>query len=341
MIDDVFLRQVPPALKAGIEDGTLSVHGSVLRHANGQIAGFLQETGGLSKLVGLAMGGPTAPLRLIGDTLKIVQNEQIKHGIMHLQQSVAMLNQLGIASVALGAVGIGVSAVGFAVMSRKIDGLREQVAALGEKLDAIHADVRAIDLTLVADQLQQLRGLARSVDAGWTMSADGARRSWRTDASEARQLHDFFEGRAERLLADRPLAVIEAAPLLDASATASALRVSALALSGETAAAIGVAQDDAARLERLTGGVGAADLARDWLTKPDRLQSPGSDAAGLALTQATSEARAAASTLRNREAVAATRALPLMALEGKGMTARDWLGAARDEAASPLLLMEA
>ena len=301
MIADVFLRQVPAALQAGVADGTLSVHGSILRRANGQIAGFLQETSGLSKLVEAAASGPLAPLRMIGNTVQVVQNEQIKHGIMQLQQSVAMLNQLGIASVALGAVGIGVSAVGFAVMNRKIDGLRDQVAALGERLDAIQADIRAIDLTLVADRLKQLRGLARSIDAGWAMSGEGARLSWRDDAGEARRLHDFFEGRAEQLLTDRPLAVIEAAPLLDASAMASALRVSALALSGETAAAIDVAQGDAIRLERLTGGVGAIDLARDWLARPDRRQAPGSDAAGAALAQATSEARAAASTLRSRE----------------------------------------
>lgn len=338
MITDVFLREIPPLLRANSE---LKLYGSVLRHADGRIAGFLQETSGLSKIAEMVASGPMAPVKLVGDVLTIVQNEQIKSGTARLEQGVALLNQLGVANLAVSAVGIGVSAVGFAVMNRKIDRVRDEVRALGEKLEAVHADVRAIDLTLVADRVKQLRGLARSVDNGWTMSDEGARSSWRNDAGEARRLHDFFEGRAEQLLADQPLAVTEATPLLDASAMASGLRVATLALSGEMVAAINVAREDAVRLEQLTGGIGAADLARGWLAQPQWQRPSGSDAAGDALALATREARATAATLRAREAVAATRAAPLLALDAKGLRARGWLGAARAEENAPLLLMEA
>lgn len=341
MTGDMFLRQVPAGLQAEYDGGALKIYGSSLRHADGRIAGFLQETSGLSKIAEAMASGPAAPLKLVGDTVRVVQNEQIKGGIARLQLSITMLNQLQLTNLALGAAGIGISTVGFGMISRKIDGVQDEVRALSQKLEAMHADVRTIDLKLVGDRLKQLLGLARSVDSAWAMSDEGARISWRDDAGEARRLQDFFEGRAEQLLTDQPLAVMEATPLLDASAMASALRVGALALAGETSAAITVAQEDAKRLERLTGGIGAADLARAWLALSELPQAPGGAVAGDELAMAITEARAAAVTLRAREAIAARRAGPLMALEAKGVPPRMWLWAARAEEEVALLLLEA
>lgn len=341
MIGELFLRQIPAALEAGIRSGQLDVYGSTIRNvANGQIAGFLQETSGLSKIVGLVGNGPVAPMKLIGTGIQIVQNEQIKSGLLAVQQGVAILNQLQIANLALGAAGIGVSVIGFAVMSKKIDGVREDVRALNGKLDRL-LDEFARDRTEKLDEmLDRLHGLAERIDTRWSMSVDRAEIGWHRDADEADNIGNFFTGRARRLLDARPTAIKEATPLLDASAMASGLRVGALAQSGETMAAIGVAREDAGRLERLTGGIGAADLARAWMAAPEWQSAPGSNAAGDALLLATTEARAIAMTLRSREAAAVTRAAPLIALEAKGIRARDWLSAAREEHHAPLLLME-
>lgn len=341
MIAEQFLRQIPLALQAAYERGEVTLWGSVLRHSNGQIAGYLQETSGLSKVVELVSSGPAAPLKLIGGTIQIVQNEQIKHGLAAVQRSVALLNQLQVANLALGAAGIGVSMVGFAVMNAKIDAVQGEVRALGERIEAIRAEVRSIDLQVVRDRVKQLRGLARSIDQRWSMSDEGARIGWRDDAGEARRLHDFFEGRAEQLLTAAPTAIANATPLLDASTMASGLRVAALALSGESRTAINVAHEDTARLERLTGRIGAADLTRAWMSSPDWQAAPGSEAAGHALDRAIADARVTAASLRQREATAATRAAPLQALAAKGLHPRDWLGAARAEEDAPLLLMEA
>lgn len=342
MSAELFLRQIPAALEAGIRSGQLDVYGSTIRNvANGQIAGFLQETSGLSKIAGLVGGGPAAPLKLIGSGIQIVQNEQIKSGVAAVQQGVAMLNQLQVANLALSAAGIGVSAIGFAVMSAKIDGVRDEVRALGNKLDRLLDEFARDRTEKLDDMLNALRGLAQRIDSRWSMSADKAEVGWHRDADEADTLGNFFSGRARRLLDARPTAIAEATPLLDASAMASGLRVGALALSGETAAAISVARDDSGRIERLTGGIGAADLARAWMALPAWQSAPGSEAAGNALALATTEARAAAASLRAREATAATRAAPLLALEAKGLHARDWLAAARGEQDAPLLLMKA
>lgn len=340
MTSEVFLRQIPAALEAGIRSGQLDVYGSTIRNvANGQIAGFLQETSGLSKIVSLAGSGPFAPLKLVGQGIQIAQNQQIKHGLAVVQQGIATLNQLQIANLALGAAGIGVSAVGFAVMNARIDGVRDEVRGLGVKLDRLLDEFARDRTERVDDMIDGLRGLAHRIDSRWAMSTDTAESGWHRDADEADTLGNFFSARARRLLDARPDAVAEATPLLNASAMASGLRVGALALSGEIAAAISVARDDAARLERLTGAIGAADLARAWLAAPAWQAAPGSEDAGHALTRASTEARALAATLRAREAVAVTRAAPLLALEAKGVHPREWLGAARAEKDAPVLLM--
>lgn len=340
MIADIFLREIPAALEAGIRSGQLDVYGSVIRNvSNGQIAGFLQETTAMSRIASLVSSGPTAPLQLIGSGIQIVQNEEIRTGISILQQGVAMLNQLQIANLALGAAGIGVSAIGIAVMSRKIDGVRADVRALDGKLDQL-LDQFARDRTeRLDDMLDRLRGLAEDIDTRWSMSAERAAMGWQRDADEAGSLGGFFAGRARRLLDARPDAVLEAAPLLDACAMASGLRVGALAMSGETPAAVRVARDDAARLEGMTGAIGAADLARAWLASSPWRAEPGSNAAAESLALVSARARSAANSLRLREAAVATRAAPLVALDARGVQARDWLGAAREEQEAPVLLL--
>ncbi|MCR8526219.1 hypothetical protein WB334_25170, partial [Escherichia coli] len=58
MIGQVFLRGVPAALQAGVESGAFGVYGSVIRDcATGQIRGYLQETGLLGRLAGMAYDG--------------------------------------------------------------------------------------------------------------------------------------------------------------------------------------------------------------------------------------------------------------------------------------------
>ncbi|WP_288414971.1 hypothetical protein [uncultured Novosphingobium sp.] len=342
MIADVFLREIPAALQAGIRSGQLDVYGSVIRNvSNGQIAGFLQETSALSKVAALVNAGPAAPLQLVSAGVQILQNEQIKTGISAVQQSLAVLNELQIANLALGAAGIGVTAVGFAVMSKKIDRVREDVRVLDGKLDRLLDEFARDRTEKLDDMFDRLRGLAERIDMRWSMSGDRAALGWQHDADEVDRLSTFFAGRARRLLDARADTVIEATPLLDAFAMASGMRIGALALAGETQAAVQVARDDAARMEQMTGRIGAADLARAWLESSQWQAAPGSDAAGEALALASTHARSAATTLRAREAVAATRASPLLALESQGMLARDWLGAAREEQEAPLLLMTA
>lgn len=339
---ELFLRQIPSALEAGIQSGQFGIYGSTIRNVtNGQIAGFLQETSGLAKIADLAAGGPMAPLKLISSGIQIVQNEQIKNGISAVQQGIMMLNQLQLANLAMGASGIGISVLGFGIMNRKIDGVRKDVRALDGKLDRLLEEFARDRTERLDEMLDRLLGLAERIDMRWNMSTQKAEIGWHRDADEADHLGNFFTGRARRLLDAQPTAVSEVTPLLDASAMASGLRIGALALSGEAAASISVAQDDAGHLQRLTGGIGAVDLVRSWMATSDWQAAVASDAAASTLQQISAEARTDARNLRDRELMAATRAAPLVALEAKGIHAREWLAAAREEQDVPLLLLQA
>lgn len=216
---------------------------------------------------------------------------------------------------------------------------RSFMRALDGKLDQLLDEFARDRTEKLDDMIDRLRGLAERVDMRWDMSTDKAEIGWHRDADEADNLGNFFSGRARRILDARPYAIAEATPLLDACAMASGLRIGALALSGEMAAAISVAQDDALKLERLTGSLGAADLARSRIAAPDWKTAPGTEAAVNALALMATEARNAAAALRAREAVVLSRAAPLISLKAKNAHAREWLGAAREEKEAPLLLM--
>jgi hypothetical protein len=66
---------------------------------------------------------------------------------------------------------------------------------------------------------------------------------------------------------------------------------------------------------------------------------PGTQAWFEALTQARKLTMPDTIRVREREIAAATRAAPLIAIEAKGISARDCLAAAREETALPLLVM--
>ena len=167
LIGDVFLRQVPDTLTFGVYSGKYQVFGSIIRSvANGRIVGHLQEAGGLGKVAGLVGSGPLAPLKLAAEGIKIVQNEQIKAGIGQLQAGVETLQHLQIASLALGAAGIGVSVVGFAILGRKIDRVREDVSALGDRIGLLSAEVKALRRDLVEADLRKLKSLSEAMDEG-------------------------------------------------------------------------------------------------------------------------------------------------------------------------------
>jgi hypothetical protein len=90
-------------------------------------------------------------------------------------------------------------------------------------------------------------------------------------------------------------------------------------------------------METLTGAIGTANLVRERLRQANVCM--GTPEWSSALKIAAAEATPTAARLRQREASAATLGAPLKELEERGIRARDWLAAARQEEDVPLLLM--
>lgn len=339
LIGSVFLRQAPDALVIGLRTGEYQVFGSLIKSTlDGRIVGHLQEAGGLGKLAGLVGSGPLAPVKLLTEGVKIVQNEQIKAGIGQLQAEMATLQHLQVAGLALGAAGIGVSVVGFAILGRKIDRVREDISALGDRIDLASAEAKAVRRDLVEADLRKLKSLSEAMDEGWLLSPASAERQWHGVAEEASYLAIAFEQRSGRLLDNGATGLPEAEPMLDALSLAAGLHVAARAAAGEERAAHAAVAKGARAVETLTGRLGVADLAREQV----RVWSvePGTAEWGHALGRATETARPIVSVMREREAAAATRGATLSEMDRRGVRARDWMEAARDAQDSEVLVMQ-
>lgn len=336
----IFLRTIPEHLVQGVDSGLYRVFGSVIRDvATGKGVGFLQEAAPLaSVLLNGASLGPIGAAADIGlGVVQVVQNEAIKSGIARLQDAVGMLQGLGIVNLALGATGIGVSVAGFAVMSAKIDGVKRAVHGLADQIETVSAKIDALQQDAIDVDFAELKSLAKSFDEAWQLGAEAAVRRWHDVARGALSQQSRFELRADRVLNGAPHHYLEADPFLDAVSLASALRVAALAACDESLAAREAAADGARSIERLTGGLGLADLSRALLAKTSA--QPGSLDWTLAQAAANQSMRPIAVKIRQREAAAITRAAPLVALEDRAIRPREWLEAARSEATSPVLFM--
>lgn len=335
----IFLRELPEHLLKGVASGEYQLFGSVVREvANGQIVGFLQEAAPLAPMaVSGALGGPLGIVQAAASGLELVQNEAMRAGIARLEEAVGVLQHLGAASVALSATGLGVSIAGFAIMSAKIDCVQRAVHDLSDQLEIVSAKIDALQRDAIDVDFAELKSLSKSFDEGWQLAADAASRRWQDVARGALSQQSRFELRAARALSGASPSYRGADAFLDAISLASALRVAALAACDEPTAASEAAADGARSIERLTGGLGLADLTREAMAANTAL--PGSLSWTLAQAVANQDMRPVALKIRQREAAAITRAAPLVALEARSIRPHAWLEAARSESNLPVLFM--
>ncbi|MFN7089533.1 MAG: hypothetical protein ACK4P4_03150 [Allorhizobium sp.] len=342
MAGQIFLRTIPEHLVQGVNSGLYKVFGSVVRDvATGKGVGFLQEAAPLASMaMNGASLGPVGVAAEVGiGVAQVAQNELIKAGVARLEQAVGVLQGLGIANLALGATGIGVSIAGFAVMSAKIDGVKCAVHGLADQIETVSAKIDALQRDAIDIDFAELKSMSKSFDEAWQLGDDAAARRWHDVARGALSQQSRFELRADRVLNGAPHHYLEADPFLDAVSMASALRVAALAACNESSAAREAAADGARSIERITGGLGLADLSRGVLAKTGAL--PGTLDWTLAQATANQSMRPIALKIRQREAAAITRAAPLVELEKRAIRPREWLEAARSETNSPVLFMPA
>jgi len=367
------LSHASTELRNYVATGKVGIFGSVIRATrNGEIIGYLQETAATFQLLALAnpATAPAAAISLVGsalhslfDTNRTVHRmekgvgrleegmtrveagidrietklDEMDSGIDRANAGIDVLNSLGVANLAVSAAGVGISVAGFAVISAKIDGVRRAVEGLSEQVLAISAKIDAVRQDMIDAEFSELRSLAKLMDEGWLLADSGrAAKQWHEVAFEAQSLQDKFEMRAGYLLGSLD-GYIVADPMLDAFALASGLRVAALAACNESEAARLAANDSSRTIDRLTAGIGAADLVRFRLEGSGI--EPGSPEWALGIAQIGEDVRPLARKIREREAALATRAAPLSAVEAKGVKPSEWLRAAHEEKEAPVLVM--
>jgi len=335
---DLFLRTIPPLLREGVKSGQMRVFGSVIRNAaNGQIVGFLQEAAPLASLLGNTTAAPLLVATLGLDVAKLVQGEVIRAGVGRIEEGIKTLASLGVSNLALTGANLGVSVVGFAVIAaqihnlkRSVDGISDQIGSVSSKIDQLQRD--AIDADFV-----EAEALSRAYEEGWRLSDQGADGRWRNVAESALGLQVRFEMRAGRVLADGVEQYAVADPFLDALSLANGLRVAALSACNEGTAAELASAEGARSLERLTGGIGLADLTRSETRK--MVSAAGTTRWALEQVKANIAVRDTVQRIRLREAFAATRAAPLAELKRRGVSPRDALAEAREETECPMLFL--
>ena len=339
----IFLRSIPEHLIQGVDSGAYRIFGSVIRDvATGKGVGFIQEA---APLASMALNGASSlgPVGMVAEValgvVQVAQNEAIRAGVARIEQAVSVLQGLGIANLALGATGIGVSVAGFAVMSAKIDGVKRAVHGLADQIETVSAKIDVLQQDAIDVDFAELKSLSKSFDEAWQLGNEAAVRRWHDVARGALSQQSRFELRADRVLSGTAQNYLSADPFIDAISLASALRVAALAACDESVAAREAASDGARTIERLTGGLGLADLSQTVQLKTTA--QAGTLDWALAQAAATQSMRPIALKIRQREAAAVTRAVPLTALESRNIQPRKWLEEARAESASPILFMPA
>jgi len=338
LIESLVMRGIPEAARAGLENKTLHLFGSVIRRADGTIAYHLQEAAPLAKM---ALGGanhlnvPLQGLNAVSSIVNNVQTEIVRQGVARVQHGVELLQQMGLANLALSGAGLGVSVAGFAVINHKLNtiaarlgGVEDGLSQIGAKLDAVRADQeRAV--------VSRLRALANLFEESWNLTdTSRAESSWTRVYHDGADLEEHILDRVGAEL--RNTAALPAAEAhLDALALVSGLRIAAQLAAGEVESARDVERRSISRMLGLTGSIGLADLLLPALADVE----PGTPAWELARAERAEELRPTIIRLRQRESLMATRTTFLPLLERHGATPREWLQWARSEQETPLLTL--
>ncbi|PZQ50400.1 MAG: hypothetical protein DI556_07545 [Rhodovulum sulfidophilum] len=316
------LFEVPPALAAGLANGSIQRFGAILKSAEtGRIVAHMQETGlGPTLLWRMADFSAGGPLGLVGQAVQVVQNEQIKAAI-------GVLHQLQLSNMILSGVGIGISAAGFAVVTAKIARLQKGVDDLRDAAERIEREMARGKEDRLDRDLSRLDTACRQVDEAWLLR-DGERQ-WQ-DA--ARALHerqgDFYAmamRERDRHGADTRLFEL----LVEAWLLATSTRVSAWMASNEMDAALATAREALRDANRLTGMIDYTDLLPRGFTSMPRTER----------ASRLEDARSGTRRFREREDMVESKVVLIRDLIQSGQDGRRFLEAARHEAKTPILLL--
>lgn len=317
---------IPAELMVRYFGGDIVRSGALLREVgSGRIVAHLQEATGLARLA-----GGLNPLDVVTQGVQIYQNEQIKAGL-------ALIQNLGMANLALTGVSIGVSVVGFTVVKAKLDRIESGIDNLATAIERVSRKVDGVRDHLLRQELADLRAELRRIDVAWKEQPAVRIGQWRQGADRLLTIEERFHGHARALVAAAEEPQLRDL-MIDGYVLAADGRRTALLASGSEAAAEDVAHEFHGALIALTGGLGAAEILRELMAL-EGVKGLASRANAVERLRAGAAARA--TVLREREDMAATAPLTIAALRRAGVSGFEWLERARSEAEAPLICLPA
>ncbi|GFZ86404.1 hypothetical protein [Sphingobium fuliginis] len=337
LIDPIVLRAIPEAARIGLDNKTLHLFGSVIRRSNGTIAYHLQEAAPLAQAFGSAnpMGMALQGVSAASSVANNVQTEIVRQGVARVQHGIKLLQQMGLANLALGGVGLGVSVAGFAIMNHKLDDIASRLGGIQDGLSQISAKLDVMRAEQDRAIISRMRGLTNLFEESWELTdLSRAESSWTRIYQDGADLEEHILAKAKIDVANI-MAFPESEAHLDAFALVSGLRIAAQLAAGEVESARALERRSIADLMRLTGKIGVADLLLPTLTEVQ----PGSLEWDLTRISRAEELRPTIDRLRQRESLMATRTTFLPLLKRQGASPREWLQMARNEQQAPVLVL--
>jgi hypothetical protein len=237
-----YVFAIPPQYQALVEAGKLIRRGALLINANGGgIVAHLQETrgfakGGVELLSQLSAGNPVSiPFSIFGQVANLAasgvmirQNQQIKHTLNEVRDTLDVVKGIGAANLAASLVGIGVTVAATAVLVQRIESLRANLENFATEVTEFREEWRTNELEKLlhaaGTELDRIDGIHRRVNSRPVLEA------------AERELHHVFDqmaARARSLFMRKEIPVAAVQIVLDGLSISGGARIKALFLMDE------------------------------------------------------------------------------------------------------------
>ncbi|WP_144039031.1 hypothetical protein [Gemmobacter megaterium] len=122
--------------------------------ATKQVLAHMQQTSGFQQMLYnvVGLGSSSSPFSPLG-IASLIQNEQIKHGISELQNSMVLMQNLQYGTLALSGLGIGISVAGFAATIAKLNAIEKRLESLSNEIAQVTNERRNDELKGVFAEL--------------------------------------------------------------------------------------------------------------------------------------------------------------------------------------------
>jgi hypothetical protein len=320
--------EVPAKYAGELAAGNLVRAGALLKDTgSGQIVAHLQETGAAQQVLNSVVGSPFSPIQALNAPAAIASNIQL----VQLKAMMQGLQILQFANLGATLTGIGVSAIGFALMSRKLNGLRDQVSNIEGAVRTGFIEIHARE---IRTQYSLLEGLFKQADQAQALSSPSG--EWRRISSALADSGAYFRGELTHLLQGDRFEIDLFEMLTRSLALSNAGRIECLMLAGELPAAQKVSGDIAADYNNLFDPLTPTQLAHK-----SALNFKDSDVpVEHLIKQHMPGMRDLVESIRDTQDVAASKPYLIDTLMNRGIDGPSYMEVIKNESVEPILLLD-